>query len=73
MESRRRVKRSIASVLRFAPSSKGIAMYFRKVERLWKGSALRNASKEPKSSSRFCMGVPVKHQRDLASKLATVR
>jgi hypothetical protein len=47
-------------------------MLLRNTERLLKGLILMKAKREPMSSRRFCIGVPVRHQRDRALIRSTV-
>lgn len=73
IESSSCVNRSVASDRRFPPSAKGTAMDFLKAPRLCSGTIRKNANSVPMSSSRFCIGVPVRHHLDLACISATVR
>jgi len=53
--------------------SNGVWMYRRKAASESKGLALMKANRAPISSSLFWMGVPVRHQRELASSSAQER
>lgn len=46
-------------------------IYFRNVGAFSKIGTLRKATNAPRSSRLFCMGVPVRHQRWTAARLAT--
>lgn len=56
-----------------APVSNGSMMYLRKIALLTNGTTRINLIREPTSSSRFCIGVPVRHHLRWASISITAR